>query len=209
MAAYWQFIDDVWVKTPGVLRLRLRLPAPLDAGALAEARQLLDAGHRRVRRPTSRSERVAAGRRVAGAVRAVHEAAPRPGRGRASPTLAAEADGVAQADRSSWGSSTRTQYAFARVGWTASRRSTAATSASSTRRPTTTRRASPRTSTSSPTPPLRQFQYQADRDKKGEAAGWAKPDFDDAAWKTTDVCHGNLVGAGLHNYMGRCGIGRR
>ena len=35
--------------------------------------------------------------------------------------------------------------------------------------------------------PLRQFKYLADPDKKGDTAGYAKPDFNDKDWKTTDV----------------------
>jgi hypothetical protein len=29
---------------------------------------------------------------------------------------------------------------------------------------------------------LRQWRFQTDKDKQGEAAGWAKADFDDSAW---------------------------
>ena len=37
------------------------------------------------------------------------------------------------------------------------------------------------------TPPLRQWRYMIDKEKKGEALGWDKVDFNDAGWKTTDV----------------------
>jgi hypothetical protein len=51
------------------------------------------------------------------------------------------------------------------------------------------------------TPPLRQWKYQADPDKKGEAAGWAKADFNDAAWKTTDVAVETWSTLGYHDYF--------
>ena len=37
------------------------------------------------------------------------------------------------------------------------------------------------------TPPLNPFRFQTDKEKKGESLGWQKPDFDDKAWKTTDI----------------------
>src|SRR5262249_3104088 len=52
------------------------------------------------------------------------------------------------------------------------------------------------------TPALRQWRWQQDQDKKGEAGGWANPTFDDKAWKTTDVPIDTWSALGLHNYMG-------
>lgn len=52
------------------------------------------------------------------------------------------------------------------------------------------------------TPALRDWRYQVDSDKKGEAAGWGKATLDDATWKATDVCHETWSSLGLHNYMG-------
>jgi hypothetical protein len=52
------------------------------------------------------------------------------------------------------------------------------------------------------TPVLRQFKYQFDPDKKGEKAGWSQPGFDDASWKSTDVCMETFSTLEHHNYMG-------
>ncbi len=52
------------------------------------------------------------------------------------------------------------------------------------------------------TSPLRQWRFQTDKDKQGEAAGWANADFDDSAWKTTDCLVDTWSALGLHNYMG-------
>jgi hypothetical protein len=50
-------------------------------------------------------------------------------------------------------------------------------------------------------PPLRQFRYHTDPDRKGEAAGWAKADFNDKAWEATDVCTETWSTLGLHDYF--------
>lgn len=51
------------------------------------------------------------------------------------------------------------------------------------------------------TPPLREWKYQIDPDKKGEAAGWSRPEHDDSSWKTTDVSKETWSSLNLHNYM--------
>jgi hypothetical protein len=51
-------------------------------------------------------------------------------------------------------------------------------------------------------PPLRQWRWHADREKKGEASGWSRPEFDDSAWKPTDCMVDTWSRLGLHNYMG-------
>jgi hypothetical protein len=51
-------------------------------------------------------------------------------------------------------------------------------------------------------PPLRQWRYAADKDKQGESQGWMKPDYDDRAWKTTDSVVDSWSDLGFHNYFG-------
>ncbi|NQU11456.1 DUF4838 domain-containing protein [bacterium] len=53
------------------------------------------------------------------------------------------------------------------------------------------------------TPPLRPWRFAADADKKGESLGWAKPEFDDAQWRTTDPVVESWSTIGHHNYLGR------
>jgi len=50
-------------------------------------------------------------------------------------------------------------------------------------------------------PPVRTFRYQAAADNAGEAAGFAKPGFDDKAWKTTDVCAETWSTLGYHDHF--------
>jgi len=52
------------------------------------------------------------------------------------------------------------------------------------------------------TPTLRKFRFVADKEKKGEKEGWQKTAFDDAKWRQTDVAVDSWSALGLHNYMG-------
>jgi hypothetical protein len=52
------------------------------------------------------------------------------------------------------------------------------------------------------TPTLRNWRWQQDKNKKGEANGWSAPAFDDSKWKSTDVIVDTWSALGLHNYMG-------
>jgi hypothetical protein len=49
--------------------------------------------------------------------------------------------------------------------------------------------------------PIRLFKYQADAEKKGEAGGFAKVDFNDKDWKTTDVLVETWSTLGYHDYF--------
>lgn len=51
------------------------------------------------------------------------------------------------------------------------------------------------------TDPIYQFRYHADPEKKGEKLGWAKADFNDGAWKTTDVTLETWSTLGYHDYF--------
>jgi hypothetical protein len=51
-------------------------------------------------------------------------------------------------------------------------------------------------------PPIRQWKYQVDTKNKGEAAGFSRTDFDDAAWRTTDACAQTWSTLGYHDYFG-------
>lgn len=52
------------------------------------------------------------------------------------------------------------------------------------------------------TPPIGPFRFQVDKEKNGEALGWSKPDFDDRAWKTADPMTDSLSALGYHDYFG-------
>jgi hypothetical protein len=52
-------------------------------------------------------------------------------------------------------------------------------------------------------PPLLRWQYCHDKEENAETLGWTKPEFDDAAWKTTHVVEETWSTLGHHNTMGR------
>ncbi|MGE0608739.1 MAG: DUF4838 domain-containing protein [Pirellulales bacterium] len=52
------------------------------------------------------------------------------------------------------------------------------------------------------TPPMRSWKIKDDQEKQGEAAGFAKIDFDDASWKQADPCTDSWSALGYHDYFG-------
>jgi hypothetical protein len=197
MAAYWTFIDRVWVDTPeysgcGFAYLRRWTP-----GRLAEARRLLDAGRAACATPTEKA-RV----QLADDSLALFERFMKLRRDQAEGRFATLAD-----EASEWrkrvvalGERYKDNYCFTRVPWTPHTVSGAyfgqfyqQTYDDATR---IARHFDVLT-----TPPLRAFRYHLDPDRKGEAAGWAKPDFADKDWKTTDVCTQTWSTLGHHDYF--------
>jgi len=51
-------------------------------------------------------------------------------------------------------------------------------------------------------PPLRQWRYQVDSEKKGGTLGWDKVKFDDGKWATTDPSVNSWFSLGLERYYG-------
>ena len=49
--------------------------------------------------------------------------------------------------------------------------------------------------------PIRHFRWEIDPDLDGERRGWARPDFDDRSWKSTDVCEETWSSLGHHDYF--------
>ena len=52
------------------------------------------------------------------------------------------------------------------------------------------------------TPPMRVWKIQADKEKQGEAQGFAKPEFADAKWKKADTNMDSWSALGYHDYFG-------
>lgn len=50
--------------------------------------------------------------------------------------------------------------------------------------------------------PIRSWRLSADFDRKGQDLGWHETDFDDRRWKSTDVCVDTWSTMGLHNHLG-------
>jgi sugar lactone lactonase YvrE len=197
MAAYWMFIDHVWVDTPeysgcGFAYLRRWTPE-----RLAEARRLLNAGRAACKTPIEHA-RV----QLADDSLLLFERFMKMRRDQAEgrfATLAAEA--------AKWrqrvvelGERYKDSYCFTRVPWTPN------TVSGSYFQQFYQQTYNDATKIAKhfdilTTPPLRKFRYQLDPDRKGEAAGWAKPGFADQSWKTTDVCTETWSTLGHHDYF--------
>ncbi len=197
MAAYWSFIDEVWVKTPeysgcGFGYLRRWTPE-----RLATARKLMDAALAACQTPTE-TKRV----KMADESLKQFELFMKLRRDLAEGRFA-DLAGDAQKWRKravELGEEYKDQYAFCKVPWTPDTvGGTYFKSFYQSAYDDATRIAKDYQVL---TPqPLRQFRYQADKDKTGESLGWAKPDFDDKEWKTTDVALETWSTLGYHDWF--------
>jgi hypothetical protein len=197
MAAYWTFIDNVWVDTPeysGCGFGYLRRWTPM---SLAIARRLID-GARAACQTPSEQARV----RLADDSLVLFELFMKLRRDQAEGRFEKLAEEAAawRAKVVELGERYKDNYCFTRVPWTPLTVSGAyfkqfyqQTYDDATR--------IARDFEVVTVPPLRRFRYQPDPDRQGDAAGWAKPDFADQAWKTTDVCTETWSTLGYHDYF--------
>jgi hypothetical protein len=198
MTAYWQFIDAVWVNTPeysgcGFGYLRRWTPE-----RMAEARRLLDAGLAAAKSPVEK-KRV----ELANDSLKLFEAFIKLRRDQAEGRFATIAE-----DAAAWrkrivelGEQYKDQFCFTRVTWTPDTVAGAYFRQFYQQTYDDAGRIAKHFDILT-TPPLRKFRYHTDPEKKGEAAGWAKPDFADRAWESTDVCQETWSSIGLHDYFG-------
>lgn len=198
MAAYWHFIDDVWVKTPeyaGCGWGHLRRWAP---DKLARARDSIDRAAAACKTDAEKG-RVA----IASLSLRQFEQFMKLRRDLADGNFAklAEEAEVYRKTAVDLGEKYQPQFAFARMGWTGPKtlnvryfeafyEATYDEAARIAREFEILGK------------PMRSWRFQADKDKKAEARGWTGPAFDDAGWKTTDPMIDTWSALGLHNYMG-------
>jgi hypothetical protein len=199
MAAYWQHIDDVWVKTPEYAGCGFGHLRRWTTQQLVKARQLVDQAAAACVTDAEKS-RV----RMASDSLDLFERFMKLRRDLADGRFATLADEARQyRDRSSaLGEQYKAQYAFGQMGWTApatinvryfdafykATYDDAARIAAQFQLLTAA--------------PLRQWRIAPDKIKSGEADGWARPDFDDSSWKSTDCAVDTWSSLGYHNYMG-------
>lgn len=199
MAAYWQHIDDIWVKTRefsgcGFGHLRRFTPQKL-----ARAAELLGEAKAAARTDLEKARVELAAASFAqwdNFMKLRHDQA----EGRFA-KLKEDSDKW-DANSIALGIKYEPQYCFTKMGWTGERNlavryfdafykltyDDAARIANNFEILTQ--------------PPLRTWKYQQDKDKQGEAQGWMKPDFKDGDWKSTDVAVETWSTLGYHNYMG-------
>ena len=197
MSAYWRFVDNVWVSTPefsgcGFNYLRFWSP-----DNLKKARGLMNAA---LAAAKTAKEKFRVG--MADDSLKLFELFMKlrydQAEGRFA-NLATEADTWLK-EVLDLGEKYKDQYAFTKVGWTPHtigglyfKCFYEATYRDAARIANTCQILTPK--------PLRSFKYLADPEKKGEAAGYAKPEFDDENWKTTDVCMDTWSTLGYHDYF--------
>ena len=197
MTAYWTFVDRVWVDTPeysgcGFGYLRRWTPQ-----RLGKARELMNAAL-----AAARSEREKFRVGLADESLKLFEQFMKLRRDQAAGRFADLA-----AEAAAWrkrvltlGEKYKQQYAFCKVGWTP--HTVGGLYFSLFYEPTYKDASRIARDFVLLTPkPLRHLRYRADPDAKGEAAGFAKADFDDKAWKTTDVCIETWSSLGYHSYF--------
>jgi hypothetical protein len=198
MAAYWHFIDDVWVKTPeyagcGWGHLRRWTPERLE-----RARTLVDAGAAMCKTEEEKLRVTMASQSLGR-----FEQFMKMRRDLANGHFDKLADGVAAYRKAliDLGELYQPQFAFARMGWTGEKTLNVRYFESFYEQ---TYKDAARIASQYDivTKPMRSWRYQVDKEKKGEAAGWMRPEHDDTAWKTTDPAIDTWSALGLHNYMG-------
>lgn len=198
MAAYWHFVDDVWVHTPeyagcGFGHMRRWKPENM-----ARSRELLNAGIAAAVTDTEK-QRIALAddslKLFESFMKLRHQLAD--GEWAALDRGAAEYSQACIDMADKW----EPQHAFGRMLWT--RRETIyfkyfraffkATYEDAARVAQNFKMI---------TPTLRQWSYKVDADNIGETEKWNAADVDTANWKLTDVCVDTWSALNLHSYMG-------
>jgi len=199
MAAYWHYIDNVWVKTPeyaggGFGHLKRWSPE-----RLAEARKLLDRAAAACRTDAEKA-RV----QIASASLEQFEHFMKMRRDHADGRFATlPEDGRRYRERmNALGEQYKDHYAFAQMPWTKPNSMNTGYFDAFYKATYEDGARVAREFQVLTDPPLRQWRYLPDAEKKGESAGWSQPEFDDAAWKTTDCAVDTWSDLGLHNHMG-------
>lgn len=198
MAAYWQYVDDVWTKTPEYAggpfgHLRRWTPE-----RLAKSRQLLKAAAGDCRADAEKT-RVGLASESLGLFELFMKLKRDHAEGRFA-NLAAEGKQYREAAKA-LGERHKDDYCFGQMHWTKPDSLNAKYYSAfheKTFEDATRIGAGFQVLT---TPPLRQWRYQKDDKKAGESEGWFRPDFDDSVWKVTDCAIDTWSALGMHNHM--------
>ncbi|WP_020475922.1 DUF4838 domain-containing protein [Zavarzinella formosa] len=197
MTAYWKHIDDVWVNTPeysgcGFAYLRRWTPEQMK-----KARILMDAGIAAAKTPAEK-QRIQLADDSLKLFELFMKLRLDQAEGRFA-TLGEEA-AVWRKRVVELGEKYKDQHCFTRVGWTPNTVNGSYFGQFYQQTYDDAERLAKNFDILTKAP-ARQFRYQAVADNKGEAAGWAKPEFDDKAWKTTDVCVDSWSTLGYHDHF--------
>jgi hypothetical protein len=198
MSAYWKHIDQTWVSVPEYAGCGFGHLRRWNLDKMTESRRLMNAARAACTTDTE-TARVKLAEDSLGAFEMLMQQRRDLADGRWS-TLAGQVSAY-RTRLIELGKQYEPQFAFAKMGWTGENTLNvryfdafyAATHNDAAR---------VATQFNVVAAPLKQWRFQPDKDKQGEAAGWSKPEFDDSTWKTTDCVFDTWSSLGLHNYMG-------
>jgi hypothetical protein len=198
MARYWRLIDEIWVKVPEYAGCGFGYLRRWDPERLGQARRLMNEALSACRDDAERA-RV----KLADDSLTAFEMLMRQRQDLADGRWDTLADQVAayRTRMMELGKQYEPQYAFTKMGWTGENTLNvryfdafyAATHNDAAR---------VAKQSSMLTPPIRKWRFEVDKEKKGEAEGWGRGDWDDSKWRTTDCVVDTWSALGLHNYMG-------
>lgn len=198
MSNYWRYIDETWVNVPEYAGCGFSYLRRWNEERLREARRLLNDGLAACSNDKERA-RV----QLANDSLSAFEMLMQQRRDLAEGRWSSLADQVSayRARLIELGGKYEPQFAFAKMGWTGENTLNvryfdafyAATHNDAARIAKQSKIL---------TPPIRQWRFQVDQEKKGEAEGWGRADWDDSKWRTTDCIVDTWSSLGLHNYMG-------
>lgn len=198
MSAYWKHIDDTWVMVPEYAGCGFGHLRRWSAEKMAEARRLMNTG-----RAACSTDAETARVKLADDSLAAFEMLMQQRRDLADGRWSTLAEQVT-AYRSrliELGKQYEPQFAFTKMGWTGDS-TLSARYFDAFYAATHTDAARVANQFNVLAAPLKDWRFQIDKEKTGEALGWSKPEFDDAGWKTTDCVVDTWSSLGLHNYMG-------
>jgi hypothetical protein len=199
MAAYWQFIDDVWVKTPEYAGCGFGHLRRWTRDNMTKARTLMDAAIKAAKTDVEK-QRVEMASESLSLFDDFMKLREDLAAGRFAGLDHRE---KAYIDRLvKLGARYEKQYAFGHgLNW-ATQRNVNCSYFNSFYKATYDDIARIAKDFTLVTPAIRHLRFATDEKKQGEKAGWAAPNFDDSKWRNTDCAVDTWSALGLHNYMG-------
>jgi hypothetical protein len=197
MTAYWDHIDHTWVDVPEYSGCGFYFLKRWTPEAMTKARQLMDAGLAAAQTPAEKFRIELANESLKQLELFV----------KLRRDLAEGRYESLDSEGARWmkthldlGEKYKDQYCFTKVGWTPL--TIAGLYFNAFYKATYDDAARVARDFNIVTTPMRKWKFVVDEKKEGEAAGFAKVDLDDAAWKETDVCMDSWSALGHHDYFG-------